>query len=210
MLRELPNDQEVDGIFIPESKTSRYMSMEVVAVGDGRLRATDLVIQRRMCVQPGDRVFVQVSTMMLASNMQKINDEKFLVLNHHDVIAKIDAGVNSLTLDSFHPVGRWVVARVLQPQRVGKIWLPGNTEPLQSAGEVKTFLEKAGALAMTELGDPPVGTRLMLEHTRVNPIKLGKVMCVYVDVQNVAGATPELYDPATAAAEEDPTKIVTS
>lgn len=189
LLREAPSEKEIDGIAIPESATRAYLVMEVVEIGDGRLRGVDGVIVRRMCVKPGDRVMVQVNPMMFGNNAQKIDGEKYLVVNQHDIIARVDAGVFSLTISTFHPVGRWVLVRIDAPDRVGSIWLP-NGQPMKSAGEVKTYLAKAGDTALEELNYLDYGTRLMLEHSRVSPLHLQKVPFAYVDVAAIAGAMP--------------------
>lgn len=181
------SEREVGGIVIPETAQRSYLMVEVVEVGDGRLRGTDMVVQRRMCVKPGDRVLIQANPQMAANNMQKIGDEKFLAINHHDIIARIDKDVFELSISTFHPIGRWVLLRVDKPERVGKIYLPNQQQPLQSAGEIKTFLAKAGEIAEEEL-QVPRGTRILVEHARVSPMHLNRVLCAYIDVAAVAGA----------------------
>lgn len=190
LLRDIGGKEEVGGIAIPETSSRAYLMMEVVEVGDGRLRGVDGVIVRRMSVTPGDHVLVQVNPMMFGNNAQRINGEKYLALNHHDIIARVDSGVFNLSLSTFHPIGRWVLVRIAVPDRVGAIWLPNAKRPLDSAGEVKTYFAKAGDVATEELGDLPIGTRLMLEHARVSPLNLQRIPCAYVDVTAVAGAIP--------------------
>lgn len=191
LLKQVPDsEREVGGIVIPDSANKAYLMMEVVEVGDGRLRGTDGIVQRRMCVKSGERVMVQVNPMMFSNNAQKIGGEQFLALNHHDIIARIAAHVSELSISTFDPVGRWVLVRAEVPDRVGKIFLPSGGRALQSAGEVKTYFAKAGEVAVAELGDPAPGTRVMLEHSRVSPLVLDRVQCAYVDVQFIAGCLP--------------------
>ncbi len=182
-------EREVGGIVLPESASRSYLMVEVVEVGDGRLRGMDGVVQRRICVKPGDRVLIQANPMMATNNMQKIGNERFLVLNHHDIIAKIDKDLYELSIATFNPVGRWVLLRVEKPEKVGTIYLPNQAQPLQSAGEVKTYLAKCGEVAEEELGILR-GTRVMVEHSRVSPLHLNRVLCAYVDVASIAGAMP--------------------
>lgn len=190
MLKEFESEreQEVEGVIIPESATRKYLAMQVLAVGDGKMQGSDFVVKRRMCVAPGDRVFVQFNPQMLANNGQKVGNQKYLVLNHHDIIAKIDSETFKLSISKFNPIGRWVLVSVYAPEKIGVIYLP-NQQPLQSVGEVKTFLLKAGEIATEELG-LPIGTRLLLDHSRVHPMFLDKVHCAYVDITNVAGSIP--------------------
>jgi co-chaperonin GroES (HSP10) len=186
-------DQTVGGIFVPESATRSYLAMEVVALGDGRVRALTGALQRPLAdLKPGDRVLVQTNPMMMGNSMQKIGGKKYLTLNYHDLLARIDAGVLHLTLDALHPLGRWVFVRIDTQTRVGDIWLPDSKQPMQSAGEVKTYLAKAGALAQEELGNLPIGARVMLDHSRVNPMQINRQALAYIDVGHVAGATDEV------------------
>ena len=194
LLAEVEEQKEVKGIYLPESRTRQYLHMLVVAVGDGRVRGGDLPVYRKMCVKPGDHVMVQLNPMMIGGNQQKIGGVKYLTLNHHDVIARVEAGVFDLTLETFHPVGRWVLVRVDAPDRVGTIILPGAPS-LRSAGEVKTFLTKMGEVAAEELNQLPIGTQVMLEHNRVQPFSLNHIPYAYIDCASVAGAMPESMDP---------------
>lgn len=183
-------DREVGGIYLPESASRTYHMVEVIEVGDGRMRGVDGILQRKMCVSKGDRVMIQANPMMAAANLQRIDGVRYLALNHHDIIARIGAGIFDLTISAFKPIGKWVLVRIDAPEKVGMIYLPNQKMPLQSAGEIKTYLADLGEIAAEELGYPPIGTRFMLEHSRVNPLKLGKVSCAYVDVSNVAGMMP--------------------
>jgi len=181
-------DQEIGGIFVPESAQRKYVCLEVVTVGDGRVRLIDGPVTRKMDdIKPGDRVFLQLNPMMMANNMQKVNDVKYLTLNYHDIIARIDSGVLGLTLDTLHPVGRWVFVSVETPEKVGVIYLPGSDKPLQSAGEIKLRLAKAGKIASDELG-VEAGTRLMVEHSRVSPMHIDRKQFAYLDVSYVCGS----------------------
>lgn len=195
LLSEVQEEKEINGIALPESRTRAYLHMQVVAVGDGRMPNGDGSYSRRkMCVAVGDNVMVQLNPMMMGSNQQKIGGVKYLAVNHHDIIAKVERGVFTLTLDTFHPVGRWTLVRVDAPDKVGDIILPAQS-PLRSAGEVKTYLAKLGEIAQKELSDIPVGTRVMLEHSRVQPFALNRVPFAYVDCGSVSGALPDEMDP---------------
>lgn len=197
LLAEVPEQKEINGIALPESRTRSYLHMLVVAIGDGRVRGGDVAAKRQMCVKPGDQVMVQLNPMMIGSNQQKVGGVKYLTVNHHDIIARVEAGAFDLTLATFHPVGRWVLVRVDAPDKVGEIHLPAQS-PLRSAGEVKTFLAKMGEVATAELDATPIGTRVMLEHGRVQPFSLNRVAYAYVDCASVAGAMPEELDPSPA------------
>lgn len=194
LLAEVPEQKEINGIALPESRTRQYLHMQVVAVGDGRVRGGDIPVHRKMCVKPGDQVMVQLNPMMISGNQQKVGGVKYLTVNHHDIIARVEAGVFDLTLDTFHPVGRWVLVRVDAPDRVGLIHLPAQS-PLRSSGEVKTFLAKLGDVATEELDQIPIGTQVMLEHNRVQPFSLNRVAYAYIDCASIAGALPESMDP---------------
>ncbi len=194
LLAEVPEQKEINGIALPESRTRQYLHMLVEAVGDGQMRGGDFPVRRKMCVKPGDQVMVQLDPRMIGGNQQKIGGVKYLTLNHHDIIARVEAGVFDLTLDTFHPVGRWVLVRVDAPDKVGLIHLP-NQSALRSSGEVKTFLAKMGEIAAEQLDHMPIGTQVMLEHNRVQPFSLNRVAYAYIDCANVAGAMPESRDP---------------
>lgn len=198
LLEEKEEEREVNGIAIPESASRAYLTMRVVAVGDGKIRNGGSTVQRRMCVNVDDHVLVQFNPMMLGNNHQKIGNKKFLALNQHDIIARIDSGVFDLTLDAFHPVGRWVLVRVDTPERVGTIFLPGSDKPMQSAGEIKLYLAKMGDIAAEEI-DLPIGVRVLVEHARVTPFKINRVHYAYIDAASVVGAYPEETDPGVAA-----------
>lgn len=194
MLEEVPEQKEINGIALPESRTRQYLHLQVVAVGDGRVRGGDLAVTRRICVAPGDHVMVQLNPMMIGSTQQKVGNKKYLTLNHHDILARVERGVFDLTLDTFHPVGRWVLVRVDAPEKVGEIFLPNQQQPLRSAGEVKTYLAKMGEVATEELA-LPLGTQLLLDHSRVQPFALNRIPYAYVDCANVAAAMPGQMDP---------------
>ncbi len=191
LVRELPEDDVVGGLYFPPSATRQYVAVEVTAVGDGRMHGMDGTTTRPMYVNAGDRVFIQVNPMLVANTLQRVDDVKYLAINQHDIIARITRGINDLTLEHFEPVGRWVLARVDVPDKVGEIFLPGSDSPLKSAGEIKTYLTKAGAGAWEALGSMPVGTRLLLDHMRINPLKLGRTTYVYTDIANIAGITDD-------------------
>lgn len=188
LLKDVPEETELNGILLPDSKLKQHCAFKVVAVGDGKIRGTDTPIQRKICVSVGDTVFVQVHPMMRANAFQAINGEKHIAVNSHDIIAKIGTGVASMTVDSFTPVGRWLLIRVEQPEKAGEIYLPGGDKVGgDTAGEVKLFVEKLGEIAAAETEIAP-GSRVMLEHTRATPLKIQKQLYAYIDLSFVVGS----------------------
>lgn len=185
LLRDIPQETEVGGIFLPAATTRKYVSMEVVAVGDGRM--SDGSCSAIKDIVPGDVVFVQMNQIMLANGMHSVAGEKFVSLHYNDIIAKLDVkNISALTIADFHPTGRWVLARVEIPQKEGELFLPNGDKIADAAGEVKIYFEKAGvdAQAVVPL---TAGQRILIEHARNTPIRLGTTLFSYIDVSGVTG-----------------------
>jgi co-chaperonin GroES (HSP10) len=194
LLKVLNADEAVGGILVPTNLPRQYVKAEVIAVGDGKMRGIDRAITRKIGVKLGDHVFVQLNPLMATNNLQKVAGERYLSLDYNDVIARLTCGVMALTLDSFDPVGQWVLLRGVAPKMAGVLYLPETSggKAIDNPGEIRWYLAKLGELAAAELPALAPGTRVLPEHVKANLLKIDGKVYAYINVCNVVGFTDEV------------------
>mgnify|MGYP003491527841 CR=1 FL=1 len=180
LLRETPKEEKLQqGVFIPESTKRGYAFCEVVEIGNGVLDRSQR--QPPPDLAKGDIVFVQINPQMAASSGHIIDDKRHYMCHWHDALAVI-TGIPP-TLETFRPVGRWVLAKLEIEEQVGLIIIP-NQNVQNAAGKVKFTIAKMGVLAQDQLGLAE-GDSVLIDKARANVFSLGKTRMVYVDAEYV-------------------------
>ena len=161
---------------MPESAYRLHILCQVVTVGDGVVgKETKL-----MWPMVGDNVFVQMSPALTKSLAQRIYDNPLFVIHQNDCIARITG--RDVTLENFHPIGRWLLASVEYQEESGGIFLPNSNQMIGHAGSVRFFMHEQGAAANI---DAKAGDELYLDKTRANPISFAGKKFVYIDRDSV-------------------------
>lgn len=169
------SEEVQQGIFIPQTRHRLFAFGKVVALGAES--------SERGCAL-GDNCVFQVNPMFEKTIRYKIDEEFVLLMHAMDLLGKLKD--NLIALDSFEPLGRWVIVERRSAAMVDGIYLPENNGV---SGTVNYFVVKCGP--QVELDLKP-GQQVFCDPNRTNPLKFlgSKEDYGFVDMSFIYGTLP--------------------
>lgn len=183
---EAANDKDeisTEGIMLPQNRNKGHLVCKVVALGDGVQPSGEV---KPIYPKIDDNVFIQFHPGLVKSNATRVGGVPMFLVHQHDCIARIDG--KKLERTAFHPLGRWVLARLIFVDKEAGIWLPNNFKVHGNSVPQRFFFEEQGESANIEVKP---GMEIFVDKSRANLIRFGKDDYVYLDRDSVAGVDPE-------------------
>lgn len=169
-------------IYIPETvrRNAMHVLAEIVAIGNGLFKGE----QKKMLVEPGDTVYLQMNQLIAASCFyeERLPDGKtdaLLNLEQTECIAKITD--DSLTLSAWEMLGEYVLLKVRKREKKGGILLPENINPTDF---IYYEVEKTSPDCCYNLKK---GQEVIVVHGRAQPIRIDGEDYAYVRDLDVHG-----------------------
>ncbi len=166
--------EEYEGLIVPaENEQRMYMLSSVIGVGD-----------KVKHVKTGDVVFWQWNAMVEYHNRYQLNGDIIFIMSELDMIAKVDS--QKITLYGFTPLGQWCLVRRSVPDKIGRIYVPGQVMDQSNQDMIRYFMVKLGQ----EMADTGLAAddELIVDRARANPLKIGGQDFYYIQKPFVIGA----------------------
>ncbi len=137
-------------------------------------------------LKKGDVIWFQVTQQWLFGRQAVVNGELIMTLNNQDVIGRIDAESMRLSLQTFEPMGRWLLLDPFIDAPQGSVIVVPDAVANNSKN-LRYRVAKAGSL-VTNIA---IGQEVIIDRRYANPVQMGTESLFYLDASFVL-ATADL------------------